>query len=70
MKYSTLDILHLLPLMTAIMHEALWSFPLQKLTLSVPLFVLFVCLPLFHAFFVYVPYYSDLEMHKDFRMQI
>jgi len=69
MKYSTLDSLHLLLLMTAVMHAALLSIPFQKLTLSVPLFLFFMCLPLIHAFFVYVPYFSD-EVHKDFRMQI
>jgi len=61
---------HLLPLMTAVMHEALQFIPFQKLTVSVALFLFFMCLPLIHAFFVYVPYFSDLEIHKDFRMQI
>jgi len=56
--------------MTAVMHEALQSIPFQKLTLSVPLFLFFVCFPLIRAFFVYPSYFSNLEMHKDFRMQI
>jgi hypothetical protein len=52
MKYITSDILHLLPRMTAVMHEALQSIPFQKLdtdgsTVSV------VCLLFMHSLFIY-----------------